>query len=115
METFVEQLPQWLEAFGPKVIGIAYSASIDDAIRVVNQVLDAEERVLAEPERQVAVAELADSSVNLIVRPWVLATDYWPTRFELTRQIKEAFDAAEIEIPFSQHMVHMAQPSGDAS
>jgi small conductance mechanosensitive channel len=97
------------------VIGIAYGASIDKAMSVINEVLDAEERVLAEPERQVAVAEMADSSVNLVVRPWVQGTDYWPTRFELTRQIKEAFDAAGIEIPFPQHVIHMAQADGDPS
>lgn len=53
-----------------------------------------------------AVAELGDSSVNLVVRPWVKTKDYWPVRFELIEAIKNALDEENIEIPFPQMDVH---------
>jgi small conductance mechanosensitive channel len=65
--------------------------------------------VLKDPAPQIAVAELADSSVNLVVRPWVNGADYWGFRFEMTRKIKESFDANSIEIPFPQMVVHKPQ------
>ena len=57
----------------------------------------------------VAVSELADSSVNFVVRPWVKTDDYWDVRFDLTRKIKEKFDDSGIEIPFPQRVVHLSQ------
>ncbi len=95
------------------VIGISYSAPIGKAHEIAMKVMKADPRVLGEPEPQVAVAELADSSVNLVVRPWVKKEDYWAVRFDVTRKIKEAFDDNGIEIPFPQRVVHMASPSGD--
>lgn len=90
------------------VIGIGYGSSIERALTVLDDLIKNEPRLLTDPEPQIAVSELADSSVNLIARPWVTAADYWPTRFDLMRRIKEAFDANGIEIPFPQHTVHMA-------
>jgi small conductance mechanosensitive channel len=95
------------------VIGISYDAPIGKAHEVAMNVMKADPRVLGEPGPQVAVAELADSSVNLVVRPWVKKEDYWAVRFDVTRKIKEAFDDNGIEIPFPQHVVHMASHSGD--
>ena len=66
-----------------------------------------DDRILSEPAPQIAVSELADSSVNLVVRPWVKTEDYWALRFDLTQKIKEAFDQKGIEIPFPQRVVHM--------
>jgi small conductance mechanosensitive channel len=71
------------------------------------------ELVLDDPEPQVAVAELADSSVNLVVRPWVNTADYWTARFDVTHKIKEAFDANDIEIPFPQRFLHMASSESE--
>ncbi|MFZ0452076.1 MAG: mechanosensitive ion channel domain-containing protein [Desulfatiglandaceae bacterium] len=88
------------------VIGIAYSSSIQKAHEVVKKILGEDERILSEPAAQIAVSELADSSVNLVVRPWVKSGDYWDTKFDLTRKIKEAFDENGIEIPFPQMVVH---------
>jgi small conductance mechanosensitive channel len=88
------------------VCGIGYGSSIEQAIEVTLGLIQAEPRILAEPAPTVAVAELADSSVNLVVRPWVKGTDYWAVRFDLTRAIKEAFDQNGIEIPFPQRVVH---------
>ncbi len=76
-------------------------------IEVVINVIKEDERILSDPVAQIAVSELADSSVNLVVRPWVKTEDYWTVRFDLTRKIKEAFDANDIEIPFPQSVVHM--------
>ncbi len=90
-------------------IGIGYSSSIRRAYEVLKNLLEEEKRILPEPAPQVAVAELADSSVNLVVRPWVKREDYWDVRFDLTRKIKEAFDQNGIEIPFPQQVIHMAR------
>jgi small conductance mechanosensitive channel len=66
-------------------------------------------RVLAEPGAVVAVSELADSSVNFVVRPWVKKEDYWATRWDLTRALKENLEAAGCSIPYPQRDVHMHQ------
>lgn len=90
------------------VIGIGYSSSIQKAFEVLTDLLKNEPRVLPDPAPTIAVAELADSSVNFVVRPWVKSGDYWSTRFDLTRKIKEAFDENDIEIPFPQRVIHTA-------
>ncbi|MCP5363850.1 MAG: mechanosensitive ion channel [Hyphomicrobiales bacterium] len=95
-------------------LGIAYGDDIEQAMSVVKQQIDADPRPLADPEPQIVVGELADSSVNLIVRIWVNSSDYWPLKFDLTRRFKESFDAAGITIPFPQrevHVVRQADPS----
>ena len=66
-----------------------------------------DERVLADPAPTIAVAELADSSVNLVVRPWCKGTDYWPLRFDLTRGLKEGLEAAGCSIPYPQQDLHV--------
>ena len=90
------------------LIGIGYGSSIDKAYEVVRGLIAADQRILADPEPMLAVGELADSSVNLIVRVWVNRADYWNVKFDLTRQIKEGFDAQGVEIPFPQRVVHSA-------
>ncbi len=91
------------------VVGIGYGDSMDEAIAILNEVLDADERCMAEPARQVMVSELGDSSVNITIRVWSKASDYWPLKFALTKAIKEAFDAKGISIPFPQRDVHLHQ------
>jgi len=88
-------------------VGIGYGSDIGKAIEIVRELLGADARVLDDPAPVVEVGELADSSVNLLVRPWVNAADYWPLKFAFTRAVKERFDAAGIEIPFPQVGVHM--------
>ncbi len=88
-------------------MGIAYGASIDKAMEIINGLLAADSRVLADPAPVVAVSELADSSVKIIVRPWTTGADYWDFYFDFHKNCKEAFDAAGIEIPFPQRVVHM--------
>ena len=88
-------------------VGIGYGSSIQKAFEVISSLLKEDERVLADPEPLIAVSELADSSVNLVVRPWVKAENYWSVKFDLNRRIKEALDENGIEIPFPQQVVHM--------
>jgi small conductance mechanosensitive channel len=90
------------------VAGIGYDSSIADAVRILEQLLAQDDRVLPDPAPVVAVNELADSSVNIIVRPWVKASDYWNVHNDMQRRIKEEFDKSGIEIPFPQRVVHMA-------
>jgi small conductance mechanosensitive channel len=89
------------------VMGIAYTDDIGTAVETITRVLTADERVLAEPALTVAVSELADSSVNLVVRPWCNKGDYWPLKFDLTRKLKEELEAAGCNIPFPQRDVHL--------
>ena len=90
------------------MIGIGYGSSILKAIEVVMGLIKKDARILSDPDPQIAVSELADSSVNLVVRPWVKKEDYWAVRFDLTRRIKEGFDANGVEIPFPQQVIHRA-------
>lgn len=89
------------------VFGIGYDDSIKDAKNIIEEALKAEKRVLPEPAPTIGVSELADSSVNIVVRPWVNTGDYWPTLFALNEDIKERFDAAGISIPYPQTDVHL--------
>ena len=89
------------------VIGIGYSSDIQKAYDVMMDIITKDSRILSDPPPQIAVSELADSSVNFVVRPWVKKEDYWPVKFDLTRNIKEAFDKNNIEIPFQQQDVHL--------
>lgn len=91
------------------VFGIGYDDDIKKAEQLLNEIVRAEPKVLSDPEPSVAVAELADSSVNFVVRPWVKTDDYWDVKFSLTEKIKLAFDEAGISIPFPQQDVHMHQ------
>lgn len=91
------------------VVGIDYSDDIGKAIQTITSVMGQDARVLAEPAPLVAVSELGDSSVNLVVRPWCKKEDYWGLRFELTRAFKEQLEAAGCSIPFPQTDVHLHQ------
>lgn len=88
------------------VVGIGYGSDIGKAMDVMRGLLEADSRVLKEPEIQIAVGELGDSSVNLLVRPWCATGDYWGIKLDFTHKVKEAFDEAGIEIPFPQMVVH---------
>jgi len=91
------------------VFGIGYGDDMGQAKRILQQVLADEARVLADPKPVIAVSELGDSSVNLVLRPWVKTADYWPTRFDLIEKVKNEFDAQGIQIPFPQRDVHLHQ------
>lgn len=87
--------------------GIGYDANIKKAREIMLSILEADERVLKDPAPLIAVAELADSSVNFVVRPWVNSGDYWGVKFDVTEKVKLAFDDAGISIPFPQMDVHI--------
>lgn len=88
------------------VMGIGYGSSIDLAIKTMGDIIGDDGRIHGDPEPFFAVSELADSSVNITVRVWVNAGDYWGVKFDLTKQFKEAFDREGIDIPFPQTVVH---------
>ncbi len=94
------------------VFGIGYGDDIKKARDIINEVIAADDRVLNDPAPTVAVSELADSSVNFVVRPWVKTADYWAVRFDLTENIKLAFDRQGVSIPFPQRDVHLFQEAG---
>jgi small conductance mechanosensitive channel len=89
------------------VMGIGYTSDIDKAVEILTDLCARDERILKDPAVTIAVSELADSSVNIICRPWVNAPDYWGVFFDMQKNTKQAFDAAGIEIPFPQRTVHM--------
>jgi small conductance mechanosensitive channel len=91
------------------VFGIGYGSSIPKAYEIMQSLIKADARILSDPAPQIAVSELADSSVNFVVRPWCKTGDYWDVKFDLTRNVKERFDEAGIEIPFPQRTVHLLQ------
>jgi small conductance mechanosensitive channel len=95
------------------VFGIGYEADIDHAQKVLEEILMRHKLVLKEPEPEVHLHELADSSVNFICRPWVKTDDYWTVYWEVTRNVKEQFDAERISIPFPQRDVHVFEHNSE--
>lgn len=94
------------------VIGIGYEDDIRKAKRLLEELLQKDERILDDPAPSVALAELADSSVNFNVRPWVKTEDYWNVRADLLQAIKETFDAEGISIPYPQQDIHLYRTDG---
>jgi small conductance mechanosensitive channel len=97
------------------VIGIGYDDDIRQAMELIQQVLAAEARILENPAPALSVADLADSSVNLNVRPWVNSEDYWAVRSDLLENIKRSFDANGVSIPYPQRDVHVHQVGPQAA
>ncbi len=95
------------------VMGIGYDDDIDKAKQIMSDVLNQDDRILKDPAPQIAMVELADSSVNFVVRPWVKASDYWGVYMAMTEKIKKAFDANGINIPYPQRDVHVYQHSAE--
>jgi small conductance mechanosensitive channel len=89
------------------VAGISYGDDIDKAKNILKEILASDSRVLEDPKPVVAVVEMADSSVNLVVRPWCTGADYWGVYFDTTETIKKRFDEEGITIPFPQRDVHL--------
>jgi len=89
------------------IFGIGYDDDLLKAKKILENIVTENELVLKTPAPVVAVAELADSSVNFYVRPWVKSTDYWKVHFAITEKVKLAFDAHGISIPFPQMDVHV--------
>jgi small conductance mechanosensitive channel len=96
------------------VMGIGYEDDIDKARSLMADIIEADARILKDPAPQISVSELADSSVNFVVRPWVKVEDYWGVYFDLTEKIKKSFDSNGISIPYPQRDVHVYQHGDNA-
>ena len=90
--------------------GISYGDDIKKAKEVLQSVVDADERILKTPGVDIFVSAHADSSINILVRPWTNSENYWPVYFGVMEEVKLAFDRENITIPFPQRDVHMIQP-----
>jgi small conductance mechanosensitive channel len=89
------------------VFSIGYGDDIDKAKEVLSQVVKNDPRLLNDPAPKIAVLEHADSSINIVCRPWVKADDYWDVYFDMMENVKKAFDKEGISIPFPQTDIHM--------
>jgi len=87
--------------------GIGYGDDVDKARAILQEIVDADERVLKDPAPLIALSELADSSVNFVVRPWVNSADYWGVFFDTTARVKKRFDEEGVSIPYPQQDVHL--------
>lgn len=85
----------------------SYSDNLSDVKTLLEKICNDDSRVLAEPKVQVGVLEMADSSINFVVRPWVKTEDYWALFFDLNQKIKEEFDKVGVSIPFPQQDIHL--------
>jgi len=89
--------------------GISYRDDMEKAKRICREVCEQHPHVLSDPAPQVEVSEMADSSVDLVVRPWCKGEHYWDVYFGVTTAIKAQFDAQGVTIPFPQRDVHLFQ------
>jgi small conductance mechanosensitive channel len=91
------------------VFGIGYDDDIAKAKALLRTIIEADERVLKDQAVDIWVGEHGESSVNLFVRPWANAADYWGIYFDMMENVKVEFDKAGISIPFPQRDVHIQQ------
>jgi small conductance mechanosensitive channel len=96
------------------VFGVSYADDLRQVRELLQQIVAADPRILADPPPVIVVGELADSSVNFFVQPWVNNADYWDVKFAITEQVKLAFDKHGITIPYPQMEVHMQNPAAPA-
>ncbi|MDR1369397.1 MAG: mechanosensitive ion channel [Dysgonamonadaceae bacterium] len=91
------------------IIGIGYGQDYDKAKRLINRIIEDDRRILEEPEPFIAVHKLNDSSVDIVIRVWIPKDDYWKVYFDLNEKIYKTFTEENIDIPFPQVTVHMAE------
>lgn len=89
--------------------GIGYDDDFEQAEQIIREVVTEHELVLEDPEPQVVMHELGDSCVKIVCRPWAKTSDWWTVKTEVTRRVKQRFDAAGISIPYPQRDVHVYQ------
>lgn len=89
------------------LIGVGYGDDLAKVKKVLTKIVSEDDRVLEDKDVVIAVSELGDSSVNLVVRPWVKSENYWPVKFDLTEKIKVTFDKEGISIPYPQRDLHV--------
>jgi small conductance mechanosensitive channel len=95
------------------VVGVSYGDDLDQVRKELQALVDADDRILKDPAVTIAVSELADSSVNFVLRPWVNTADYWAVYFDLTERVKKRFDEVGISIPFPQQDVYIHNVATD--
>jgi len=95
------------------VVGVSYSDDLDKVRKELQDLVDGDKRILKDPAVTIAVSELADSSVNFVLRPWVNTADYWAVYFDLTERVKKRFDEVGISIPFPQRDIHVHNVPAD--
>lgn len=93
------------------VFGIGYNDDIDQAKSIIEEIIKADSRILTEKAPQVVVSALADSSVNITVRVWAKASDYWGIYFDMQEKVKKTFDAKGVGIPYPHQEVYVHQVS----
>jgi small conductance mechanosensitive channel len=96
-------------------VSVSYDDDLKKARRVIESVLAADKRILPTPAPVVAVSEMGDSSMDLVVRPWVKTDDYWPVRFDLTEKLKETLDEHGLTMPFPTQEVYVRSDAAAAS
>lgn len=95
------------------VLGIGYTSSHVEAMKALRALADADARVMQEPAPQIVVSNLGDSSVDITIRLWCAASDYWGLKFDYTQAMKEKMDEIGVEIPFPQRSIHMVKDAAD--
>lgn len=88
------------------VVGVAYDDDLNAGFAALRKIVDAEPRFLPDPQPQIMVQSLGDSSVNLQIRAWATVDDYWPLWWDMQRIVKDEIEAAGLTIPFPQRDVH---------
>ena len=89
------------------VLGISYEDDVEKAVGIIEQMAGDDGRVMDDPAPQIVVGELADSSVNIVIRLWCQAGDYWGIKFDMTKALKLRMDAEGISIPYPQRTLHV--------
>lgn len=89
------------------VLGISYEDDVEKAMGIVEEMVKADERVHGDPAPQIVVGELADNSVNIVIRLWCEAGNYWPLKFDMTKALKQRMDKEGISIPYPQRTIHV--------
>ena len=89
------------------VFGVSYDDDLDKVRSTIEDLVAAEDRIIDDPPCLIAVSELADSSVNFVVRPWVKTSDYWGVKFDFTEAVKKRFDREGISFPYPQQDIHI--------
>ncbi len=93
------------------IVGVGYGDDLDKVRKTLAEIIAADDRILQDPAPKIAVAELAESSVNFVVRPWCATADYSAVKWDLTETIKKRFDQEGISFPFPQRDVHIYKAS----
>ena len=96
------------------VVGVGYDDDLSKVKKTLENLVKADKRILKDPACTIAVSELADSSVNLVLRPWVNSADYWVVKFDLIEAIKTTFDKEGISIPYPQQDMRIVSSNDNA-